>query len=248
MKPFSWVSVAFGVLASSGACVSSSGEIGEQLADRSALKGVFYSDAPGIQVLALQPKEGLAEGAVGVFDLTRSTDEDGYEHELIRGTYKFYKYRGEERIRFMNDGGDVVLRAPIAINGEVLTVGESELYQQRFNDEHLRDCLAANIADYGVFSESLTVNEYPYVTIFGGPDATAVDIGGSGYLADDAVFDTRYLSHELTVTITPNNSSEVYTLRIDDVVPLRGELYVSERDSQEAPSLVANIICLDPAR
>ncbi len=211
-------------------------------ADGASIQGIFHSDAPGVQVIALHgPGRTAPTGATGYFDMSRTTDADGYESEHVQGTYKLYRFNGKNRIRFNDADGNEVFRDNWSYKNNQFVVGETTLGRRFALAEDMVDCVALNVADPSVLDESFSVFEYPSVSAEGpaNGNATSLSIGGSGYDAADSTLTTKRTATDLTVTAA--NDSETFTLRVSNAAPRRGTLTYQEK-GQEA-FVLANVIC-----
>jgi hypothetical protein len=212
-------------------------------ADGASLQGIFHGDAPGIQVLALHgPDRKAPAGTTGYFDMSRTTDEGGYEAEHLQGTYKLYRYHGHDRIRLNDAEGNELLREDWSYANNQLTLGEAALDRRHALPEELVDCVALNVADPTILTESFSVFEYPSVSAEGAPtgDATSLSIGGSVFDAAQATLTTKRTSTALTVTAA-TTSDETFTLRVPNAAPRRGTLTYQPKG--EPAIVLADVIC-----
>jgi hypothetical protein len=212
-------------------------------ADGASVQGIFHSDAPGIQVIALHGADRTAPaGTTGYFDMSRTTDEDGYESEHLQGTYKLYRYAGKERIRLNDADGNELLRENWSYKNNELTVGETSLNRNFALAEEMVSCVALNVTDPTILQESLSVFEYPNVGVDGpaGGDATVLSIGGSSFDASEMALTTKRTATELTVAAAWTED-ETLTLRVPNAAPRRGT--VTYQRKGEAAVVLADVIC-----
>ena len=212
-------------------------------ADGASIQGIFLSDAPGIQVIALHGADRSAPtGTTGFFDLSRTTDEDGYVSEHLQGTYKLYRYAGKERIRLNDADGNELLREDWSYKNKTLSIGETDLNRDFGLAEEMVSCVALNVSDLTILEESFTVFEYPHVSVDGaaGGDATVLSIGGSSFDASEMALTTKRTATELTVSAA-RSEDETLTLRVPNAVPRRGT--VTYQRKGEAAVVLADVIC-----
>lgn len=212
-------------------------------ADGASVQGIFHSDAPGIQVIALHGADRSAPaGTTGYFDMSRTTDEEGYVSEHLQGTYKLYRYGGKERIRLNDADGNELLRDNWSYKNNELTVGDISLRRNSPLAEEMVSCVALNVTDPTILQESLSVFEYPNVSVDGaaGGDATVLSIGGSSFDASELALTTKRTATDLTVSAAWTEE-ETLTLHVPNAAPRRGTVIYQRKG--EAAVVLADVIC-----
>ncbi len=212
-------------------------------ADGASVQGIFHSDAPGIQVIALHGADRAAPaGSTGFFDMSRTTDEGGYVAEHLQGTYKLYTYRGKARIRLNDADGNELLRENWAYKNNQLSLGDTSLSRNFSLDEEMVSCVALNVTDPTILQESLSVFEYPHIGVDGtaNGDATLLSIGGSSFEPGDSALTTKRTATDLIVSAAWTED-ETLTLKVPNAVPRRGTLTYQRKG--EAAVVLADVIC-----
>ncbi|MBP9086542.1 MAG: hypothetical protein KBG15_10525 [Kofleriaceae bacterium] len=212
-------------------------------ADGASVQGIFHSDGPGIQVIALHGADSSAPaGSTGFFDMSRTVDEDGYVAEHLQGTYKLYRFGGKDRIRLNDADGNELLRENWSYKDNQLALGDISLWRNSPLAEEMVSCVALNVTDPTILQESLSVFEYPNVSVDGvaGGDANVLSIGSSGFDASEMALTTTRTATDLIVSAAWTEE-ETLTLSVPNAVPRRGT--VTYQRKGEAAVVLADVIC-----
>lgn len=186
----------------------------------------------GTPVLAAFHQDGQLDLAVAVDEA-----EDAY----LRGTFKVYRYGGRDRIRLMDEQGEVLLRSDWSVEEGRLVFGDETWYHHEKASADTVECLAMEIFDSSLFADRFSVRTYPEVQI-GRSSISGRHVGNIGWDAlvgsEITVEDT---AAELTATIVLR-TGHVLELRVPNRQPRRGQLSL-RTNAQSAASPLASVVC-----
>jgi hypothetical protein len=199
--------------------------------------GLFTVDEPDVEA---KVPIAVAFHENGQLDFTRFTSDD-YKTEYSQGTFKVYTYRGQNRIRLTASDGSVLLRSGWSIDADgALEFGDQSWVQATRSPTDVASCITMQVQDENAFEESLSVYEYPDVSLETVGSSYTMHIGDSSLDATEATFMVWKTVPSLVASAVL--ASYTVTMRVSNVAPRRGELlYQAHGDA--APHTVANIVC-----
>lgn len=199
--------------------------------------GLFTADEP--DGVANEPI-AVAFHENGQLDFTRFTNDE-YKTEYSQGTFKVYTYAGHNRIRLTATDGAVLLRSDWSIDANgALELGDKSWVQTTRSATDLASCITMQVQDENAFEESLSVYEYPDVSLETAGSSYAMHVGDSSFDATDATFTVSKAGAELVASAAL--ASYTVTMRVSNAAPRRGEL-LYKADGDAGPHIVANIVC-----
>jgi hypothetical protein len=201
----------------------------------------MWAQAAGEPLVAIfhQADGSEPHGSAGRFDLARHLGD--YEFEYLSGYYALLTDRGTPRLRLATAGGEPLADYDWSYASRTLMLGETALTlaPSPAAEERLT-CLVVDVVDPTVYEESLSVYEYPAVSVPRAADGTvSLWLGSTVLEAPDAVVAVAERDGATVVTATHDGFQDVISVPNDKL--RRGEILAGP--ASETPTLVARIVC-----
>jgi hypothetical protein len=198
-------------------------------------------EGAGEPVVAIfhQPDGTEPEGTAGRFDLSRHRGE--YEFEYLSGYYELSQDRDGARVRLLDVDGAEVASYGWSYASRALTLDEVKLILvESPSATDVVSCLVVDVVDSSVYEESLSVYEYPFVSVERAANgAVTLWIGSSVLEAPDAAVTLVEQDGAVTATATRDGYQDV--IRVPGGTLRRGEILAGAAGDE--PQLVARIVC-----